>query len=66
VQGVLELKFSGARVLSGFTRELWDHTATFAELRTHMGSHHWRETLNHSKERVTLGENVWIEKAEWK
>ncbi len=67
IQGALELRFRGVRVLSGFTRELWDHTATFAELRAHMETYGWREVVDHSKEQqVTLGEKGWIESASWK
>jgi len=57
---VLELKFSGARVLCRFTSELWDHTASFAELQAHMERHRWREMVNHAIAPVTLGETGWI------
>lgn len=66
VQGVLDLKIQGARVLCGFTRELWDHTATFDELRSHMERHHWWSTVNHATEPMTLGETGWVAKAPWR
>jgi len=60
---VLELKFSGARVLCRFTRELWDHTANFAALQAHMERHRWRDTVNRATTPVTLGEIGWIDDA---
>ena len=58
---VLQLKFSGARVLCRFTRELWDHTANFAELQAHMEKYRWRDTVNHATSPVTLGDKGWIQ-----
>jgi hypothetical protein len=60
---VLELKFSGARVLCRFTRELWDHTANFAALQAHMERYRWRDTVNRATTPVTLGETGWIDEA---
>ncbi len=60
---VLELKFSGVRVLSRFTRELWDHTADFAALQAHMERHRWRDTVNRATTPVTLGDFGWIDSA---
>ncbi len=64
IVGIVELKFLGARVRAGFTRELWDHTANWEELYAHTERHRWKETVNSaSKQKALLGENGWVE---WK
>jgi len=65
-RGVLELKFSGARVLAGFTTELWEHTETFPAVQKVMESYGWREKVNHATQRVTFGQRGWIDDAAWK
>jgi len=62
VVGIIQLKFGGARVTVGFSRELWDRTETFEQLLAHMERNQWKETVNGaSKQRAILGEVGWIE-----
>lgn len=66
IVGIVQFKFSGARVAAGFSRELWERSKDFAALRAHMERHGWYTTVNHvppPKSRVLLGENGWLD---WK
>lgn len=46
------------------TRELWDHTATFEELRAAMEAAHWIAEIGHAtvdgRLATTLGESGWL------
>ena len=62
VVGIVQLKFGGARVTAGLTRDLWDHAETFEQLRAHMEKYRWKETVNGaSNQKALLGESGWIE-----
>lgn len=66
IVGIVQLKFSGARVTVAFSRELWERSEDFEALRAHMERHRWREAVNHAPhppQRVLLGENGWLD---WK
>ncbi len=66
IVGIVQLKFMGARIKTGVSRELWERSMDFNTLRAHMERHRWYETVNHVPPptlRVLLGENGWIE---WK
>ncbi len=64
IVGIVELKFYGARVRAGFSRELWDHTANWEELHAHMERHGWKEKVDTaSNQKALLGEDGWVE---WK
>jgi len=63
IVGRVELKFHGVRVVAGI---LWDHSDNFEDLRAHMETYRWRDTVNSVKPptlRVLLGDHGW---AEWK
>jgi hypothetical protein len=64
IVGIVQLKFHGARVKAGFSRELWERTRDFGDLRAHMERHNWRETVNHAiSQQSLLGESGWLD---WK
>ena len=62
IVGIVQLKFGGARVSAGFSRELWEDTETFEQLRAHMDRHNWKQTVNGAaSQRVLLGRDGWLD-----
>ncbi len=64
IVGVVQLKFHGARVSAGFSRELWERSQSFEDLRAFMERHLWRETVNTAtNQKALLGQGGWLD---WK
>lgn len=61
IVGVVQFKFSGARVKAGVSQELWERVNDFAELRSHMERHEWQKTVNQAtSQAVVLGQGGWL------
>ncbi len=63
VVGIVQLKFQGARVSAGFSRELWDDIQKFEPLPAFMERHRWCEIVNSTPptRRAIVWRNGWLD-----